>query len=265
MKKLNFRMVLMATLVIGSTAFISCSSDDEDGSNGGVATSKRIKKITDEYDGRTTTITFDYDSQGRVIKKVETEKEPGYNWEYKTTYTYGENTISRKDSDGETCIYTLSNGRIVKEVRKRYDFSCTCNYTYDSNGYLKSITYNDSDNSSLGKIDFTWNGGNLTKYSETEDDYLYNQTISYSNIPWPKYYMLEMECIDGTLEPLGVWGNMPKNLPSKVVQSSNDFNSEYTYDYTIEDGVITKIVITGNGTEYDRPIVGTEIVTFEWE
>lgn len=74
-----------------------------------------------------------------------------------------------------------------------------------------------------------------------------------------------MECIDGTLEPLGVWGNMPKNLPSKVVQSSNDFNSEYTYDYTIEDGVITKIVITGNGTEYDRPIVGTEIVTFEWE
>ena len=253
-------MVLMATLVIGSTAFVSCSSDDEDGSNGGMETSKRIKKITDKYDGGITTITFDYDAQGRVIKKLETENK----WKCKTTYAYGDNTISSKNDEGETHTYTLSDGRITKDVvRDGGGYSDTYNYTYDSNGYLKSRSFSYSETKEL-----TWADGNLTKTSTLlGNDDSYNWVISYSNISWPKNFMLDVEYlpIDNALEPLGVWGRMPKNLPSKAVHSGKDINIEYTYNYTIEGGVITKIVITDNGIAEGEPIAETETLTIEWE
>ena len=64
MKKLNLKVGFMMALVMSATAFVSCSSDDEDGSNGNGANSKRIVKKTYNsvhYGNEVTT--FDYDCE----------------------------------------------------------------------------------------------------------------------------------------------------------------------------------------------------------
>ena len=265
MKKLNFKMAfMMAAVVIGSPVFTSCSNDDDNDSAGGGMTSKHIVKMTwsDEY-GYTKVTTFDYDSQGRVVKKTRTSLWGGT--PVTTTYTYEENTIISEtpydDNEGDFHIYTLSNGRIIKDVyesiEKGWRGVSTYEYTYDRNGYMTSqictTNYNDTH-----KTEFTWIDGNLTKYSQIMDDgrsYIYN--ISYSNIPWPQNWMQYWTetLMDEALEPLGVWGKMPKNLPNKFI----DIDSTEDNDYTIEDGLIIKVI--SKISNHD----GESIYTFEWK
>ena len=209
-----------------------------------------------------------HDSQGRVVKKTETETYGRQESSTTTTYTYGNNTIISKIqgdwNNGEIHTFTLSDGRITKDVEEsRSRNSYTYNYTYDSNGYLKTQVFtDDSDYPNSGRIEFIWTDGNLTKISKVWDDgESYSMTISYSSIPWPKNWMHYWKGtnMDKILEPLGAWGKMPKNLPLKYVQVDDDGNTEeLTIDYTIENGEITKIIFQGN--MYDN----TEIYTIEW-
>ena len=262
MKTVNFKVALMMAAVIGSTAFVSCSSDDEESPKGGGMTSKRIAKMTWSDGSKIETTTFSYDAQGRVVKVIETDMRGGSESSTTTTtYTYGGNTIISKAhyvsgnyENEETHTYTLSDGLIVKEVENYTSgssyssYTNTYNYTYDSNGYLKT---KDRD------VEFTWTDGNLTKWDR--GDYMY--TVSYSDISWPQYYMAYINgtSIDLFLEPLGVWGKMPKNLPKKMVRVYSDGETEaYTIDYTVENGEITKCISQHNDGY-------TEIITFEWK
>lgn len=252
MKKLNFKMVFMAAMLVSAAAFISCSNDDENDSKGSETTSKRIAKITYDDGYEIDVTTFGYDAQGRVVQKKETQMEGDSERAAITIYTYGESTIISKTqgdfNDGETRIYTLSGGKIVKENRIGSN-SYTNDYTYDDNGYLISQVYvDDSEYQDSGrKRDFTWADGNLTRIS--------SNIISYSNIPWPENWMFYWNGtgMDIVLEPLGAWGKMPKNLPAKID------NGDYEIDYIVENDEITKFTIREIGSSY------MEIYTIEWE
>lgn len=264
MKMLNVKMALMMALVIGSTAFVSCSNDDEGGSESGGMSSKRIRKMTYEDRDGIYALTFDYDSQGRIVKREEIEKSYYSEYSSTTTYTYGENTIISKTrgDDNYTCTYTLSNGRIIKAIEEEDGYTYTSNYTYNSDGYLV-VLQEENDKGWDMKLEFTWNDGNLM---ETERNH-FTVTSSYSDIAWPQnwiQFLLDDEAgIDITLEPLGVWGKMPKKLPSKYVLVSEEENNICDIDYTIENGVITKVI-----QQWDTKIHGhydDTIITIEWE
>lgn len=264
MKKLSSRLAFMMAMAVCTTAFVSCSSDDEDDPKGGETTSKRIVKMTWSDGDEINITTFDYDSQGRVMKIKETEVGGKYDEaSITTTYTYGGNTIFSKtqgDWNNENAhTYTLSNGRIIKDIESGGD-NGTHTYAYDNNDYVILQTYvHDVDS---GKIDFTWTDGNLTKYSDTRDDgssYTYN--ISYSNMLWPQNWIHYWIHMDVVFEPIGAWGKMPKNLPTKsVCVSSDGYTDGWTIDYIIENGLITKTI----WKDLNDPS-HTEITTFEWE
>lgn len=258
MKTVNFKVGLMTAALIATAAFVSCSSDDDESSNGGGgATSKRIVRANDA--------TIDYDSQGRIVMITGND--------YVTTYTYGENTIIRKTQDdwGEkTNTYTLSNGLITKSVYKGSN-TITTTYTYDSNGYMASQIEDIEDKYApyTNKLALTWTDGNLTKLSEVQqhgDGYSFRTTvtISYSDILWPQNFVMFWDKtgleIDAALEPLGVWGKMPKNLLNKIVSVYDYYGDtfERTIDYTVENGEITKII-------EQRSDGDTEILTLEWK
>lgn len=242
-------------------SLVSCGNDDEDdkdnkgnnnSNNSSInITSKRIAKISssDGYD-----IKYEYDSQGRVVKKIYYYQSKGVTYTY--SYSYVDNKIIskvvtlRNDSivwSGDYTTYFLSNGVVVKTIYydNEYDFS------YDIDGYLKS---------EIGehrKRQFAWSDGYMFQISG-------DITIVYSDIPWPKNWIqdwpfgvVEESSLNGDFMPLGAWGKMPKYLPSKYYVGPG--RRVYTMDYVVENGEITH-VIKFEESDYD-----VEILSIEWE
>lgn len=244
---------LVGGLFVISFAIMACSKND------GVdeekpSSSKRIVKISEDRGSYVEETSFQYDSQGRLI----TEKS---NWitHYETrNYTYNETSIIRKQEgdmgSASSTNYTLSDGRIIREVR---DESITKDYTYDDSGYLMKQTYDGGTQSDSGTILFEWSDGNLMKYTKTRDggsSTVY--TITYSDIAWPQNFFIEWDGtnIEAVLEPMGAFGKMPRYLPKKISLSSG---REYTIDYTMADGYVTKYIIQTSEK--------SEINTLVWE
>lgn len=269
MKAMNFKLAFMMALAVCATAFVSCSSDDDkDNSNGGGMTSKRIVKETWSDGDEIETVAYEYDSKGRVVKVIETNIDGRSESSATTTYTYGESTIISKSQSGETHTYTLSDGRIIKEVESysRNSETYTYTYAYDNNGYLISQKYHGRE------TEFIWTDGNMTKMIEKEGDgWTRTSTYSYSSIAWPQNWMQYWDgtSMDKYLEPLGAWGKMPKNLPTKYIRVQDDgysiYTEEVTLDYTIENGEVTKVTyhVQTNDDYYKGS--DTEVVTFEWK
>ena len=249
-KKVITFLSLIIGLFVSCFAFTACSSDDEEVNNGKTS-SKHIVKMIEEEDGTIYETFFSYDSQGRVVKVVETESSTSTNSYCERTYQYGELTILSKEvmegtySNGqsfswfESHSYTLENGKIVKDVEKsssgRSNFTTTTSYSYNSKGYLTSISESGSDNDSNTK-QIEWTDGNLTNMGGRE--------FKYSNIPWNKgiFFYFKGSNMDSCLWPSGYWGNTPQNMPSQNVYYN------WTYKYETSNGLVTKITITDNET-----------------
>ena len=222
------------------------------GNNSGSQSTKRISKIIKEENNHIDDYTLSYDSQGRVVKIFLS----GTNDNSVKTYQYGENqivtqeegTVSNKISFTETHRYTLDNGLIIKDEEETSSSNKTAIYSYDTNGYLVSISEEGS-STPLQTKQITWNDGNLTGID--------SRSYTYSTIPWEKGFpfYLDGSNIDEYLFSLGYFGNTPKFLPSNFGTQT----SEYTCDYTIQDNIIKKIVITG--LNYSS----TFEITYIWE
>lgn len=256
MKKSLSILSLLFGLFVCATIFCACSKSDDDNSSGGNSgSSKHIVKTITEEGGSIYESTPTYDSQGRVTKVIGTESGTNGFFRSEMTYQYGETLIITKEveegtlSNGqsrswsETHAYTIENGRIVKDEEKQgsqidggqwHYHSWTDTFSYDANNYLSSIRTEYSDTESETST-ITWSNGNLIKLGD--------RSFEYSNYPWPKGFpfYLKGSNTNGVLFSMGYYGNIPKNLPSKLSYSET---SGYTYDYTFEGSYVTKAVAT---------------------
>lgn len=239
MKRIKELTILMLGLML-SFGMTSCGGDDEGGNdNGGNTSSKRIVKMVEE-DGDYVS-TFAYDSKGRVVRVVQTEYYSQGSSVSELSYQYSEMQIVSNEEDGSwscTHTYTLSNGLIVKDVEEQFNNGrrvdkMTTNYTYDSDGYMTSLTRKGDGYSDT--LDLVWTDGNLMS--------LARHSYSYSNIPWCKgmFFYFKGGGMDPYLWPAGFWGKSPKNMPSK------DSVNDVIYEYSLSSGLIVeKRIIEGS-------------------
>ena len=232
-----------------------------------VVNQKRISKITANFGNETEETTYDYDSQGRVVMKTKSIKESQKTRTVSTSYTYDGNTIISRShgDDSEEHTYKLTDGLIVEEDYTFGSATYNVKYTYDDNGYLESLIekskYSDEPES-ITKTLFEWTDGNLTKLTDVYDYDIDDEitALEYTDIPWPKnmFFYFDGTNMEELFEPLGLFGIMPKNLPSKYI-----YDDEWSFeiDYTVENGDVTKIIYQ----PINQPKAGTEIYTIEWE
>ena len=259
MKKTISFLSLLFGLFMCVTVFSACGDDDESfgGNESSHQTSKHIVKTIEEDGSSIYETTFLYDSQGRIVKVDEIRTSSRTNDHSVLTYQYGELAINSNEvretsySNGqiftwsESHTYTLRNGLIVKDVEVQssnggHPSSTTTTYTYDNNGYMATSSVNGYTNN------FTWTNGNLTCMGERE--------FTYTNISWPKgmFFHFKGSNLDSLLWPGGFWGKTPKNMPHQ------DLYKEWTYDYTITNGLITKMRLIESGSvEY--------VATYTWK
>lgn len=237
-----------------SSVLVSCNKDDDDkGENAGVNSSKHVVKRYYEWSNTLGEMTYTYDDKGRVIKLNETEKSPNGVLTSDFTYTYGDMLIISNEiqsyngsSKNYTINYHIENGLIVKDVEygSKSSILSEHQYTYDSDRHLVSIECKYKDHSTTKR--YFWTNGNLTSYTDTDSR---THIISYSKVPWMDgFFRFEL---DPVFQSLGYWGKMPVTMPSAY--------QEYVYDYTLSDGVITKVVETSTESNFKN------IESFIWE
>ena len=248
-----FALCLLAGIVTGVALLTSCGDDDDDnngGGGGGAFGSKRVVKTMEEY-GKSIYESFvEYDGQGRVLKITEKKNNVIKSVQ---TYAYGSVSVQVLDedydsngkvTDRETTHFTLENGRVVSMNEDVY----TCTYTYNAEGYMTSITET-SKYSTPEVKQITWENGNMTRIGE--------RRYEYSSIPWSNavgFYLKGTEMY-AALVIDGLYGKMPRFMPSLYYRESS--TGATTYSYELTGGLITQITID----DYDDK----EVTTLTWE
>ena len=264
------------SLMMGFAALFTLSScgDDDDSTEVYKNTKPmRVSKVTEsrQNSSDTQTYNFIYDSQGRIVSH-------GGSIDFK--YSGDGNSVTRVNSKSETShTYDLKNGNIIREEEKTREVNITLDFEYDSDGYLsaktrKIIVYVGSGDIRQDFYIYTWENGNLTKCTYFEGGTLLSTVrISYSNIPWPQNWFPNlMIYADTYLADLfsypGKLGKTPKYLPSKFESFDesgihDEIHDLYTctLDYTIKDGLLTKVTLTPVGWTYPNP----RYFDIEWE
>lgn len=250
--KIHYKRLWSVALAILLTCFsLSCSSSEDDEENGRkneVSSPMDVKHIVREYykEGNND-IYYGYDSQGRVISELVYE----YGRLDETiTYTYNSSSIimEEKYPSGETKTktFTLNEGRIIKDDEYTY--------IYSVDGHIRTQSYK------YGIYNYLWTNENLTGMEK--NGYL-SRNWRYSKIPWPKnfFFYFKGSNWEPELELAGAYGKMPKYLPECFTYSTGD---GWTFEYTIESGLITKVIFRNfneNG-EFDGSF---EEMVVEWE
>lgn len=261
-KLLNFGLI--AGLVLSFSALGACSGSDSDngGSAGGggsapVVNGKRLVKVT-ENDNSTSYV---YNSKGQVIKS---ERSLSSGWKEVDDYVYTDSMIVRSHYSSSYSIvrshyyYFLENGRVVRDSVPNYYIN---NYEYDGAGQLITIrtTYKNSYRSVIENI--IWQNGNIVKTeSDSSGD---KHTFIYTYTSHPNTLPILNLHVEPVLYSQGYFGRICKNLPSELVfsdtaDSGETSTSTTTYDYTFENGVVTKVIESNDSG-------GNAIYHFTWE
>ena len=225
MKTLRFIGTALLAVVL-CVNFAACS-DDDDEPNGETPSGKTLKPSSLTWmDGSWTD--YSYDAQGRV-SKVEEYDETGdlYN---STTIEYNDNNIVATTNNGEhRDVCTLnSNGQIERTVCTSSGSTTTCDYTYDGNGQLTSISYEDGESYQL-----VWENGNLVR-TEIDSDII---TCTYTSI-------LPL------LANLGYFGKAPQNMLETLTYTNKTSGNATVINYSYElgqDGYVSKMSGTSQG------------------
>lgn len=249
MKKLFSYISLFAALT-AIPVFVSCSdSDDDNDDNGGSTESvKHIVRILRAQIGGIgsgSDKTYSYDTQGRIVSIKGEDYSDRKVFNVETTYQYDQNSI-QSHGTGESHIYTLSNGLIVKDFEKNVAdgrvFTSTYTFKYDDNGYLTSIT-EEYDGEKFTK-DVVWKNGDITNIGEA--------VYTYSDIKWNNNMIFNFHnFLDQNLLFHGYYGKLPQHMPL-----TNGWNHA-RYEYTMESGYISKIISREKDGHFE--------ITYYWE
>ena len=248
MKKL-FYLSLMAGMLAVCCTFTACGdSDDYAKQSFPPVNDKRIVKWTktDVSSSSEYTYILDYNSKGQIVK-VSCEESSGATYSMDYLYSQDNVTISYSDKNYKTtCL--LDKGLIVyvtyllePGVSVYFPEDPKRQYSYDDNGQL---IYN-------GYSLYTWDDGNIIRESHHYDTLA---TYSYSEYSGSLLPLFDVSVDDWILAAQGYYGKRCRNLPLEVKSSDG---STTTYDYTVEQGVVTKMVIQSPSS--------TTVYTFFWE
>lgn len=239
----------LALAVLVCTGFVACGSDDDETTNpnGGVIGGKKITMLVHEQKGLT--LTFDYDSEGKLVMASENDR--------KLEYTWSDDAIDYTINWGKLRSYVLKNNLVQKDMTNDgSDY-----FYYNSAGQLKKWSP-DGD-----LISLKWDGDKLTSVTSYEEDntFEYKQTITYNGCCKAGYnpLIVNIVCDDElTYAHPELFGLRSTQLPSSITTESEEVwietgtrNYEYEFD---EAGYITKIV-----GKVESEIVETWNITWE--
>lgn len=261
--------IMMVAMVV--VLFSSCNNDDDNKENSLInglditVNGKQLVRINLTMNQFYSTTLLQYNSYGQLSKK---EDKTDDHKAHEYFYSYGSRRITVSGARDE--IFKLNGGRIVEsdytveiwDIDKNGPTKITTvdakdTYEYDNNGYLTKVTrpeydYTDTEGNSA-KYSLTWQDGNISKMSLFENGYdlIEEHVISYTSHPNTiPFIFTDFTSCDVFLGWQGYFGKRCKNLPAKEVVNYNLADNglnipntiTFTYDYTIEDGLVTKVI-----------------------
>ena len=238
MKKI---LLLFTTLLL-----ISCSSDDDTGNNDNTNGDKTvlIKRITEYYDGGSTTDVYvaDYVYDGNKIVSI--KEYLNDNLRYTNNFTYTNNLISQYNSIDE------SNDQYSSSTFFRYDNNNRLTeYISEGGGveYSENFVYNGNIVTSDNCTTFELQNNQIISFTEYNDDicqiigYTANLTYdnnknAFANIEGYNWFFYYDYTLSTTIE-----------YPSGINNITFDGDYDYAYDYN-ENGYPRNVTVTEDGS-----------------
>lgn len=256
-------------MVLSLVIACNSSSDDNENNDGFVGSAPTVNG---KYLVRINSSELQYNVQGQLLK-VKNKNMTGNMAEI--SYSYEAKRIIQHPLD---MIYYLKNGRVT-ECRYKVFTSIDENalevdiketYEYDSNGYLVKKTrpgydFTEDVGENIQTTVYEWRDGNVYKITVTEDESVEETIISYTSYDnsIPNAAIGHYDGFDGYLGWQGYFGKRCKNLPSKSITTQRNSIPERTvtnYDYTIENGIVTKVTTKWDHDSYTT----TNVFELEW-
>ena len=231
------------------TLATSCGDDEEVKTNDGG--SRTELSVNGKYLVRVNSFKLEYNAQG-LLGKIKWDVNGGY---AEMGISYEPKRIITSNPD---VIYYLEGGRITEasysvQTSMENDapiIDAKDTYEYDNDGYLiKAIKPYDfaEEGPYMETTVYEWRNGNINRITRSHYDFQEEVTISYTAYP-NTIPDLTQGFIGNYLAWEGYFGNRCKNLPeSETWHSENYFPDKtitYHYDYTFEDGVVTKVTVS---------------------
>lgn len=256
-------MALIAILV--SVNFTACSSDDDEGDtpikndDGIITNQKRLVEITESDKDGTNTLSFSYDSKGRLISVVGKDYDGSSDV---TNITWGENTIT-ESSNGESITYSLTDGLVRTGSETDGD---NCSFAYNSLKQLTTYQYGDKYDSSTRTL--TWENGKVTKIAYDKE----TLEITYGSQTCKSYFPFMATMVEDDFKVMlahpELVGLRTTQLPIQSYSKDGGYETTSKLTYKLDkDGYLESC--TENDTETNvssgTTYTYTTNYTFKWE
>lgn len=267
--KTFFHLLTIMMVAMVFVLFSSCNNDDDNKVNSPIiplditVNGKQLVRINSTMNQSNSTTLLQYNSNGQLSKTN------NKNDDYKASdflYSYESRRIIMSGAFDE--IFKLNGGRIVESdytvgiwdndkngPTKITTVDAKDTYEYDNNGYLTKVTRPDDYTATEWNSEYslTWQDGNISKIRIFGNGYDLSEehVISYTSHPNTiPFIFTDFTFCNVFLGWQGYFGKRCKNLPAKEVVNYNLADHglhipntiTFTYDYTIEDGLVTKVI-----------------------
>lgn len=243
----NLRLLRMAVLtLVMSAGFIACSSSDDD-ENRPESTTKKLVKISCEYDGKTREQHFSFDTDGKLTTFIGGPL-------YVETIGSGTSSAISRTYGSESNTYSLnwSNGKI--SITSTDGDNITCGFTDNlvRNSTNRDIVYTYNDDNRLTKVSshnssictYEWDGDKLISCSGS---HAANISYSYSGKTCKGFNPVFV--IDNKATEYNYWFTAcPEYIGLKSNQLPDGF--KYKYNPNEEAKITYKFDSDGYVTEY---------------
>jgi hypothetical protein len=198
----------------------------------------------DEAKAKVTSWTYSYDTNGRVIKVVET----GEDWAETMVFDYskaGQVTFVREEVE-KNRILLLNDKNLVTSYKNAWGDGGDVNFEYDANGMLLKI-YEDYGEPEL-KSTFTIENGNAVSFTRSDrvKGFTFSSGLNLGNI----HQVVNDNFIDDWKAHTGLFGAANKNLNTEVKWSDKEAVTKITYDF-YEDGRVKRSKRTDGATWFE--------------